>query len=71
MFNSSELQNAKQDLMKLLRNFVAAAKLLPKYDTIIMTPSNNELNKIVFGYNIQLSKITNKNENIVNFFISF
>lgn len=49
-----EFENAKSDLMKLLRNFVAASHLLPKYDTIIMTPSNNELNKIVFRYLIRL-----------------
>lgn len=47
-------ENAKKELMVLLRNFVAAIKLLPKYDTIIMTPSNNILNKIVFGYLIRL-----------------
>ena len=40
--------------MKLLKNFVAASKLLPKYDTIIMTPSHNELNKIVFNYLIRI-----------------
>ena len=49
-----EFDNAKSDLMKLLRNFVAASHLLPKYDTIIMTPSNNELNKIVFRHLIRL-----------------
>lgn len=41
---------AKKDLMILLKNFVSASRLLPKYDTIIMTPSNNDLNKTVFGY---------------------
>lgn len=45
-------ENAKKELMVLLRNFVAAIKLLPKYDTIIMTPSNNILNKIVYGKNV-------------------
>lgn len=49
-----EFNNAKEDLYKLLRNFVSAAKLLPKYDTIIMTPSHNQLNEIVFGYLIRL-----------------
>lgn len=49
-----ELGDKKNDLMKLLRNFVSASHLLPKYDTIIMTPSNNELNKTVFGYLIRL-----------------
>lgn len=49
-----EFEDAKKDLMKLLKNFVAASKLLPKYDTIIMTPSNNDLNKIVFGYLIRI-----------------
>lgn len=51
-----KFNNAKQDLMKLLRNFVAASNLLPKYDTIIMTPSNNQLNNIIFGYLIRLIK---------------
>ena len=49
-----DFENAKKELMVLLRNFVAAIKLLPKYDTIIMTPSNNILNNIVFGYLIRL-----------------
>lgn len=51
-----KFNNAKQDLMKLLRNFVAASNLLHKYDTIIMTPSNNQLNHIVFGFLIRLIK---------------
>lgn len=58
-----EFANAKKDLMKLLRNFVAAVKLLPKYDTIIMTPSNNDLNKIVFSYLIRLIPHANSYEN--------
>lgn len=49
-----KFNNAKEDLHKLLRNFVSAAKLLPRYDTIIMTPSHNKLNEIVFGYLIRL-----------------
>lgn len=49
-----EFGDAKNDLMKLLKNFVAASKLLPKYDAIIMTPSHNELNKIVFNYLIRI-----------------
>ena len=49
-----EFANAKQDLTLLLRNFVSAIKLLPKYDTIIMTPSNNPLNQIVFNYLIRI-----------------
>ena len=49
-----EFENATRDLKILLRKFVAASKLLPKYDTIIMTPSNNDLNKIVFRYLIRL-----------------
>lgn len=49
-----EFNNAKEDLHKLLKNFVSAAKLLPKYDTIIMIPSHNQLNEIVFGYLIRL-----------------
>lgn len=49
-----KFNSAKEDLQKLLRNFVSAAKLLPRYDTIIMTPSNNQLNEIVFGYLIRL-----------------
>ena len=57
-----EFENAKKDLMILLRNFVSAIKLLPMYDTIIMTPSNNELNKIVFNYLIRLVPHTNSYE---------
>lgn len=49
-----EFKDAKEDLHKLLKNFVSAAKLLPKYDTIIMTPSHNKLNETVFGYLIRL-----------------
>lgn len=49
-----KFNNSREDLYKLLRNFVSAAKLLPKYDTIIMTPSNNPLNEMVFGYLIRL-----------------
>lgn len=60
-----KFNNVKEDLLKLLRNFVSAAKLLPKYDTIIMTPSNNQLNKIVFGYLIRLIK---HNYHIEDFF---
>ena len=58
-----EFVNAKKDLLKLLRNFVSAAKLLPKYDTIIMTPSNNQLNKIVFNYLIRLIEHDKEYEN--------
>lgn len=61
-----EFANAKRDLPILLRRFVVAAKLLPKYDTIIMTPSNNELNKIVFGY---LKRIIPHDNAIDNFFV--
>lgn len=49
-----EFNDAKHDLMILLKNFVAASKLLSRYDTIIKTPSNNQLNTIVFGYLIRL-----------------
>lgn len=49
-----ELKDPKKDLMVLLKNFVAASKLLPKYDTIIMTPSSNNLNTTVFRYLIRL-----------------
>lgn len=58
-----QFENAKNDLMLLLRNFVAAIKLLPKYDTIIMTPSNNQLNQIVFKYLIRLIPHTTSYEN--------
>lgn len=60
-----KFNDAKEDLHKLLKNFVSAAKLLPKYDTIIMTPSNNQLNRIVFGYLIRLIK---HNYHIEDFF---
>lgn len=60
-----KFNNAKEDLFKLLRNFVSAAKLLPKYDTIIMTPSNNNLNKIVFGY---LTRLISHDYHIQDFF---
>lgn len=51
-----KFNNAKSDLMKLLKNFVAASHLLPKYDTIVLTPSNNKLNEIVFSYLLRLIK---------------
>ena len=49
-----ELGDKKKDLMILLKNFVSASKLLPKYDTIIMTASSNKLNHIVFNYLLRL-----------------
>lgn len=60
-----KFNSTKEDLQKLLRNFVSAAKLLPRYDTIIMTPSNNQLNEIVFGY---LIRIIPHNYHIKDFF---
>lgn len=51
-----EFNNATEDLKMLLKNFVVASKLLPSYDTIIMIPSHNELNKIVFKYLKRLVK---------------
>lgn len=39
--------------------YLQIAKEGTKYDTIIMTPSNNELNKIVFGYLIRLIRHDN------------
>lgn len=63
-----KFEDEAKDIQMLLRSFIAAAKLLPKYDTLIMTPSNNRLNKIVFGY---LSRLIPHDNAIDNFFVKY
>ena len=63
--NGWEFADARRELHILLRNFVAASSLLPQYDTMIMTPSNNDLNKTVFMY---LRRLIRHNHSFENFF---
>lgn len=47
--------NPQQDIMALLRRFVSVTtKLQMNFDTLILTPSNNELNNRVFSYLLRL-----------------
>lgn len=53
--------NPQQDIMALLRRFVSVTnRLQMNFDTLIVTPSNNELNNRVFSYLIRLINFENQ-----------
>lgn len=52
--------NPKQDIMALLRRFVSVTTSLQmNFDTLILTPSNNDLNNKVFSYLMRLLNFDN------------
>lgn len=52
--NGWKFEDVRQSLGLLFRRFIAAAHLLPHYDSIIMTPSKNKLNQLAFNYLIRM-----------------
>lgn len=56
--------NPHQDIMNLLRRFVSVTKHLQiHFDTLLITPSNNTLNRVIFGYLIRLINFENSYSN--------
>lgn len=56
--------NPHQDIMNLLRRFVSVTKHLQMhFDTLLITPSNNTLNRVIFGYLIRLINFENSYSN--------
>lgn len=59
-----KFNNPHQDIMNLLRRFVSVTKHLQMhFDTLLITPSNNTLNRVIFGYLIRLINFENSYSN--------
>lgn len=62
--NNWRFNNPHQDIMNLLRRFVSVTKHLQMhFDTLLITPSNNTLNRVIFSYLIRLINFENSYSN--------